>query len=106
MTDDLDDLKAAMRAATPDPDPHKRAADLARAQKNFAALQESRDGMRQTSDRPKTGLIRGLKNMLGSLSNRGRLDSESLGKGLVSLQLFFRCPIRSCSLRKVAWKHR
>ncbi len=44
MTDnhDLDDLKAALTAATPRPDEQRRAANLLLAQKNFARAQESR----------------------------------------------------------------
>ena len=90
MTDDLDDLKAAMRAATPEPDTDKKAAHLALAQKNFAALQESRDGARQTSDRPKTGLFRGVANMFSIMSTRGALTAST---ALVTLGLVAVVPV-------------
>ena len=39
MSDDLDELRHLMDAATPAPDPDRRRADIARAERNFAALQ-------------------------------------------------------------------
>ncbi len=84
MTDDLDDLKAAMRAATPEPDTDMKAAHLALAQKTFATLQESRDGARQTSDRPKKGLFRGVAKMFSMMSTRGALTAST---ALVALGL-------------------
>lgn len=73
MTDELDDLKQALRAATPDPDPATRAAHLALAEKNFADLQESRDGARHISNRPSRGLWTGVKTMLTTLTSRTAL---------------------------------
>ena len=55
MTDDLDDLRAALDAATPQPDPDKRTANLRLAEKNFENRQGLRDGPRLTSDRPGRG---------------------------------------------------
>ena len=94
--DDLNDLKSAMRAATPSPDPARKAADLALAQKNFAQMQMRRQGSadtaRQTSDVPKTGLFRGVANMFASLSTRGGLVATTaivaLGLVVVSPQVF------------------
>lgn len=77
MSDDLDDLKAMMQAATPKPDAEKKAADIALARKNFADLQEARDGARQTSDRPKAGLFRGVTDMLMRMSTRGTLTATT-----------------------------
>ena len=77
MSDDLDDLKSALNAATPTPDPAKKAANLALAQKNFAALQGSRDGSRPTSDRPNRGLFRGVANMLSTISTKGALTATT-----------------------------
>ncbi|WP_306111811.1 MULTISPECIES: vWA domain-containing protein [Roseovarius] len=77
MSDDLDDLKAMMQAATPKPDAEKKAADIALARKNFADLQEARDGARQTSDRPKAGLFRGVTDMLMRMSTRGALTATT-----------------------------
>ena len=84
MTDDLDDLKAAMAAATPAPDAASKAADLALAEKNFAALQESRDGARPTSDAPGRGLFRGVAKMISMMNTRGALTATT---ALVALGL-------------------
>ena len=73
MTDDLDDLKAAMNAATPRPDPAVKAAHLALAEKNFADLQGSRDGARLNSDRPRGGLWSGVRKMFATMTTRGGL---------------------------------
>ena len=83
--DDLDDLKAAFTAATPAPDAAKRAADIALAKKNFADLQESRDPARPISERPESGLFRGVRKMITSLSTRGALTATTavLAVGLV-----------------------
>ncbi len=77
MSDDLDDLKAMMRAATPKPDADSKAADIALARENFAVLQEARDGARQTSDRPRKGLIRGVTDMLMRMNTRGALTATT-----------------------------
>ncbi len=68
MNDDLDDLKSALNAATPAPDPGQKSAHLALAQKNFAALQGSRDAARLTSDAPKRGLFTGVAKMFTNFS--------------------------------------
>lgn len=75
--DDLDDLKAAMRAATPAPDPDAKAENLALAQKNFETLQESRAEARPTSDRPGSGIWRGVRFMLNTLSSRAALTATT-----------------------------
>ncbi|MDU9006115.1 vWA domain-containing protein [Sedimentitalea todarodis] len=77
MTDDLDDLRAAMRAATPDADAATRAAHLALAQKNFEMLQESRDPTRPISDGSKTGLWTGVKTMLNTFTSRAALTATT-----------------------------
>jgi Ca-activated chloride channel homolog len=77
MSDDLDDLKSALNAATPRPDPAKKAEHLALAQKNFAALQGSHDGVRPTSDRPRRGLFTGVANMLSTISTKGALTATT-----------------------------
>ncbi|QGX99915.1 VWA domain-containing protein [Roseovarius faecimaris] len=83
--DDLDDLKAAFTAATPAPDAAKKAANLALAEKNFAALQETRQAARPTSDRPTHGLFRGVRTMIAKLSPRAALTTTTavLAVGLV-----------------------
>ena len=87
MSDDLDDLKSLMNSATPRPDATRRAENIALAQKNFADLQGSRDGTRLTSDRPKTGLISGVKNMLTTLTSRAGLTASTaiVAVGLIVL---------------------
>ena len=70
-------LKGAMRAATPKPDPARKAAALARAQENFDALQGSRDPARHTSNRPASGLIGGLRTMFATMTSRGALTATT-----------------------------
>ena len=77
MSDDLDDLKSALRAATPAPDTTKKAAHLALAKKNFADLQGSRDETRLMSERPKRGFMTGVTKMLNILTLRGGLAATT-----------------------------
>ncbi|MCT4559013.1 MAG: VWA domain-containing protein [Pelagimonas sp.] len=79
---DFDDLKRALDAATPAPDPDKRAQAIAQAAKNFAHLQKSSQGMaddaRHTSEHPKRGLIfKGVQSMLNLLSNKAVLTATT-----------------------------
>ena len=76
MTDDLDDLKRALDAATPAPDADKRDAAIALAKKNFDDLQETGASARPTSDRPGWGLFRGVKNMFAN-TTRGMLTATT-----------------------------
>ncbi len=87
MTDDLDDLKSLMNSATPRPDATRKADNIALAQKNFADLQGSRDGTRPTSDRPKTGLVTGVRTMLNALTSRGGLTASTalVAVGVIAL---------------------
>jgi len=87
MSDDLDDLKSLMNAATPRPDTTRKSENIALAQKNFTDLQGSRDGARLTSDRPETGFISGVKNMLSTLTSRAGLTASTaiVAVGLVML---------------------
>ncbi|WP_377511473.1 von Willebrand factor type A domain-containing protein [Octadecabacter sp. R77987] len=73
MTDELDDLRAALDAATPAPDAAKRAADIALARENFAALQGSRDATRHTPATEGSPLWTGVKTMLTKLTTKGGL---------------------------------
>ncbi|MDQ2090483.1 YfbK domain-containing protein [Marimonas arenosa] len=77
MSDELDDLKRLMEQATPAPDPDVKAAHLALAQENYNALQENRAGTRPTSDRPASGLFRGVKTMVSHLTSRGALAATT-----------------------------
>ncbi len=78
MTDDLDDLKALMDAATPAPDARHRAENLAMAQKTFSRAQGSGNGARPNVKR---GLLarmtEGAKSMLTALSHRGVLTATT-----------------------------
>ena len=77
MNDDLDDIKAMMAAATPRPDPARRAEDIALAQKNFANLQGSSTDARHTSaNRPK-GLWTGVSKMLTNMTSRGAMTATT-----------------------------
>ncbi|WP_422031804.1 vWA domain-containing protein [Roseovarius sp.] len=85
MTDDLDDLKQAMQAATPAPEAGRKAANFTIAQENFDRLQESRAGVRLTSDRPGRGWFRGVARMITTtLSSRGMMSATT---ALVALGL-------------------
>ena len=77
MTDDLDDLKQALDAATPSVDPAVKADHLALAQKNFADLQGSRDDTRPMSNRPVRGLWTGAIAMLNTLTPRAALTATT-----------------------------
>jgi len=93
MTDPLDDLKAAMTAATPDPDPERKTANVSLAEKNFgkifASHQGSAEHIRLTPDRPTkgAGLFTGVKTMLSSLTTRPALTATTalVAVGLVVL---------------------
>jgi len=87
--DDLDDLKAAMRAATPAPDTARKSENIALAEKNFAARQESTAQARFTSDRPKQGLFRGVVSMFNSISARHALTATT---AMVAVGLFVYIP--------------
>lgn len=99
MTDDLDDLKAAMTAATPAPDKARRQADLAMAQKNFDALQGSKVGARQTSVNGQNALWTGVKTMLNSLTSKGALTAST---ALVACGFLFLTPTGQNLIRKPA----
>ncbi len=75
MSDELEDLKAAMKAAMPEPDRDRKAANLRLAQENFDRLQGSAGAARPNPDRrPMVGwLLSGAKAMIHALSTRGGL---------------------------------
>ncbi len=87
MTDDLDDLKSALRGLPP-PNPAAKADAIALAMKNFDALQGSTQPLRPNQDRPsKAGFLNGVRNMLTSLTSRGFLaattSAAALSLGLI-----------------------
>ncbi len=91
MTDELDDLKAAMIAATPRPDAARKAADLALAEENFARLQGSTDEARPMSERgPMARLGQGVKAMLNVMTTRAGLTATT---GLVAVGLVMILPV-------------
>ncbi|MCX8509363.1 MAG: VWA domain-containing protein, partial [Rhodobacteraceae bacterium] len=82
MTDDLDRLRAALKAAPPAPDPAAKAAVLARAMENFdteaAAAQETASAPRPMSDRPlRAGFLTGVRIMLNRLPSRPALAATA-----------------------------
>ncbi len=90
MTDELDDLKAALKAATPPPDAARRAENLALAQKNFDALQGSRGAARPKDDRhPAWWFISGGHRMFHALTSRGGLAATT---AIVALALLVVTP--------------
>jgi len=77
MNNDLDDLKAMMDTATPQPDAARRAENLALAQKNFDDFQGSRDGLRPTPVTEAKGLWTGVKTMLNTFTTKGGLTATT-----------------------------
>jgi Ca-activated chloride channel family protein len=77
MTDDLDDLKSLLDAATPRPDAARRAENLALAQRNFDALQGSRDEARPTAVTGPKGLWTGVKTMMNAMTSKGGLTATT-----------------------------
>ena len=75
MTDDLNDLRQAMDAATPQPDARRRAKNLAEAQEKFKQRQGSTHSARPMSDnRPfQARLMTGVMTMIDALTSRGGL---------------------------------
>ena len=91
MSDEFDDLKAAMTAATPEPDAARRAANLALAEENFARTQGLPDQRRPMSERgPLARLGHGVKTMLNVMTTRGGL---TLTTGLVAVGLVMVLPM-------------
>ncbi len=87
--DDLDDLKAAIKAATPVPDAGRRAENITLAEKNFATHQETADLSRSNFDRPKTGLFRGVVSMIRTFTPRHTLTATT---ALVAVGLIVALP--------------
>lgn len=92
LFNDLDDLKAAMTAATPAPDGARKAENIALAEKNFAARQETAKTARSTSDSPQTGRFTGVFAMIKSLTPRRALTATTaiVAVGIVAYLPSFR----------------
>ena len=83
MTDELDALKAALKA-TPAPDPAAKAAALRLAAENFDRLQGSTDPLRPTPDRPqRAGLMMGVRNMLNAFKSKPLLTATTSAAALM-----------------------
>ena len=90
MTDELDDLKAAMDVATPEPDAARKRETLAQAQINFARRQGSQLTARQTIQTGPIGhILNGAKTMLTTLTSRAGLTTTT---ALVAVGLFVVLP--------------
>lgn len=78
MSDELDDLRTLMDAATPSPDTDLKAQNLARAQENFEQRQGSLTPVRPTDKRGLLAcLTKGAKSMLNTLTHRGALTATT-----------------------------
>jgi len=88
--DDLDRLKAAMRAATPAPDPAARAAALARAGETFARRQETAGAARHNSERAgkAPAVLEGVGRMIAYMtSHRALLTASGLAIAGIGVML-------------------
>ena len=79
MTDPLDDLRHALKNATPAPDAARRTANLACAQEVFNRAQEMAAEQRPTRDRPDAwaGIKHGVGKMLATLAARPALTAAT-----------------------------
>lgn len=87
MSDELDDLKAALQAP-PAPDADRRAQAIALAMRNFDDLQASPQGLardaRPNQDRPKgAGFLNGVRAMLTTLTSRPALGLTTSAAALL-----------------------
>ena len=90
MSDEFDDLKRAMDAATPDADATRKAENLRLAEENFARLQGSMDAARHSSERGIwTRVTDGVTNMLNAMTTKGGLTATT---ALVAVGLFMVMP--------------
>ncbi|NJM82085.1 MAG: DUF3520 domain-containing protein [Tabrizicola sp.] len=77
MTDELDDLRAALKAM-PGPDQDAKARAMALAMENFDRLQGSPQPARPSQDRPaRAGILNGARNMLNFLTSRPALAATT-----------------------------
>ncbi len=84
MTDDLDALKAALRAAPPAPDPQARARDIALAMETFDRLQAAAAPARPSDSPPQAaGVLNGVRRMLNYMTTRPALAATTSVAALV-----------------------
>ncbi|WP_333816153.1 vWA domain-containing protein [Tabrizicola sp.] len=82
MTDDLDDLRAALKAApAPDEDAKTRAMRL--AMENFDRLQGSHEASRSSEDRPRAAPLNGVRRMFQYLTSRPALAISTSAAALL-----------------------
>jgi Ca-activated chloride channel family protein len=90
MADEFDDLKVAMRAATPAPDAARKAENLRLAEEIFVARQGMADGLRHRSELGGIARLRqGVTTMLNAMTTRGGLTATT---ALVAVGVFFVTP--------------
>ena len=92
MTDPLNDLKAALRAQTPDPDSTRRAQTLARAQEMFDHAQGSAAHARPMNIPPRLG-ARFVKGMFGMFNTFTRPVALTATTALVAGVFFVSAPL-------------
>ncbi|MCX7289035.1 MAG: VWA domain-containing protein, partial [Rhodobacterales bacterium] len=82
MTDDLDGLRQALKAA-PAPDGDAKARAMMLAMENFDRLQGSPDASRSSEDRPRAAPLNGVRRMLNSLISRPALAATTSVAALI-----------------------
>lgn len=82
MTDDLDDLRAALKAA-PAPDGEAKALAMALAMENFDRLQGSTEPLRSSEDRPRAAPLNGVRRMFHYLTSRPALAATTSVAALI-----------------------
>jgi Ca-activated chloride channel homolog len=84
MTDDLDAMKAALKAATPAPDAAARETTMRLALQNFDRLQGSTEAVRPSEDRPlKAGFMQGVLQMIQKFTTRQMLAGTASAAAVV-----------------------
>ena len=76
MSDDLDDLRSALKAA-PAPDADAKSRAMALAMENFDRLQGSTEPVRSSEDRPRAAPLNGVRRMFHYLTSRPALAATT-----------------------------
>ena len=82
MTDDLDDLRRALKAAPP-PDADAKARAMKLAMENFDRLQGSTEAPRSSEDRPRAVPLNGVRRMFHYLTSRPALAATTSVAALI-----------------------